>query len=286
MKFFRSGCILFAAAALLAVPALAQTNAAYYQHQRGMNESFSLDIGGFFQTFDTTISLSNAAGTEGTSINLENDLGHSDRQTSIAADGYWRFGRHGRLDFAYRGWSRSNSQALARDIVVGDTTYHAGAQVDSRMRVTLGELYYSYSFVNDGDLEFGLGLGLSAYVNSFEISGTGSITGPGGGGAASGSAESRSLTAPIPALKAYFVYTLYPRVFLKASAKGISGTVSGYHGEMWDYRGGLDYLIGENVGIGGQYQYTKISFSHAGTSANLAFDYKYSGPLAYVIIAF
>jgi len=286
MKLFRSAGVLAAAAAFLAAPAFAQTNDAFYLHQRGMNERFCLDIGGFFQTFDRTITLSNAAGTEGTSINLENDLGHDTHQTTLAADGYWRFGRHGRLDFAYRGWSRSNSQALARDIVVGDTTYHAGAQVDSRMRVTLGELYYSYSFVNDGDLEFGLGLGRSAYVNSFEISGTGSITGPGGGGAASGSAESRSLTAPIPALKAYFVYTLYPRVFLKASAKGISGTVSGYHGEMWDYRGGLDYLIGENVGIGGQYQYTKISFSHAGTSANLAFDYKYSGPLAYVIIAF
>ncbi len=283
MKLFRCAGILAAAAVLLAAPALAQTSTAYYQHQRGMDESFRLDLGVFFQTFDTTISLSNFAGTAGTSVNLENDLGQPARKTSFAADGYLRFGRHGRLDFSYLGWNRLNSQTLTKDIVVGDTTYHVGAQVDSRMRVTLGELYYSYSFVNNGDLEFGLGLGVSAYFNAFDISASGSIS---GGGLASGSAQSRNVVAPIPALKVYFAYSLYPRLFATAAFKGITGTVSGYHGEMTDFRGGLDYLISQNVGLGAQFQDTKISVSRAGTSADLAVDYKYSGPLVYLIVAF
>lgn len=275
-----------AAAVFLAFPAPAQVSSAQYLQKKGMDERFRLDLGGFFQTFDTTISLANSSGTAGTSINLEDDLGQPTRQTSFAGDGYWRFGRHGRLDFAYRGWSRSNEQTLARDIVVGDTTYHVGAQVDSRMRASVGELYYSYSFVNNGYLEFGTGLGLSAYFNTFEISGTGSVSGGGGGGAGSFSREARNFVAPIPAFKTYFVYALYPLFFVKASYKGISGTISGYHASMEDYRGGFDYLIGQNVGIGASYQYTKISVSHAGASADLAIDYRYSGPLAYVIIAF
>lgn len=283
MKLIRSAV---AAAALLAGPALAQTSSAYYQHQRGMDERFFISLGGFFQTFETTLSLANSAGTAGTSINLE-ELGQDERKTSFAADGYWRFGRHGRLDFAYRGWSRSASHTLTKDIVVGDTTYHVGAQVDTSMRSNIADLYYSYSFVNNGDLEFGLGLGVSAYFNAFEISGAGSVSGGGGGGGSvSRATEGRNLVAPIPALKAYFSYALYPRVFAKAAFKGITGTVDGYHGEMTDFRGGIDWLISQNVGVGGLYQYTKINFSHAGEKADIAFDYKYSGPLAYVIFAF
>ena len=284
MKLLRS--VAAAAVALFLVSsANAQTSAGYYSHQRGMDERFRLDLGGFFQTFDTTLSLSNSAGTAGTEINLE-DYGQDTRKTTFAADGYWRFGRHGRLDFAYRGWSRSGSHTLDQDVVLGDTTYHVGAQLDTKMRSTIGELYYAYSFVNNGDLEFGLGLGLSAYFNSFDVSASGSVSGGGASGSAAGSAQSRNLVAPIPAIKAYFAYTLYPRVFLRAAAKGITGTVDGYHGEMWDYRGGLDWFVGQNVGVGALYQYTKIVFSHAGSSADLAFTYKYSGPLVYVSVAF
>jgi hypothetical protein len=284
MKLFRSG-LAVAAALLFAVPALAQTSSPYYQHQRGMDERFRIDLGGFFQSFDTTISLANSAGTAGTSVKLE-DLGQDTHKTSFAADGYWRFGPHGRLDFAYRGWNRSASHTLDKDVVVGDVTYHAGAQLDTKARATVAELYYSYSFVNNGDLEFGLGLGVSSYFTAFEASGTGTLSGGGQSGSTSFNTESRNLIAPIPALKAYFAYTLYPRVFARAAFKGITGTIDGYHGEMQDFRGGIDWLISKNVGIGALYQYTKIEFSHAGESLDLAIDFKYSGPLGYVILAF
>jgi hypothetical protein len=284
MKLFRTVAVA-AAAVLFAAPALAQTSSAYYMQQKGMDERFRLDLGGFFQTFDTTISLYNSAGTQGTSINLE-DYGQDTHKTTFAADGYWRFGRHGRLDFAYRGWNRSSSRTLDKDILVGDVTYHAGAQFDTHLRSTVAELYYSYSFVNNGDLEFGLGLGVSSYWNSFAASGTGTLSGAGQSGSASFQAESRNLVAPIPALKAYFSYALYPRLFARAAYKGITGTVDGYHGEMQDFRGGLDYFFTENIGVGGLYQYTTMSFSHTGEALDLAIDYKYSGPLVYVSVAF
>ena len=284
MKSFRCLAILLVAAAAAAAPAFAQNNT-YYQNQRGMDERFRLDLGGFFQKFETTIGLSNAAGTGGTDISLEDDLGQDSTQTTFRADGYWRFGRHGRLDFAYLGWNRSNSKMLSRDIVFGDTTYHAGAQVDSRMRVTVADLYYSYSFVNNGDLELGLGLGFSTYFNSAEISGSGSIAGP-GGVVTSSRNESRSIIIPVPALKAYFSYALYPGLFASASFRGITGTVSGYHADMQDYRGGLDYVFAKNFGLGASYEYMKINASRSGSSADLAFTFKYQGPLAYVIIVF
>jgi len=266
MKRFRFGGLLVAAALVVAAPVSAQSSA-YYMQQRGMNERFRLDIGGFFQKFETTL-------TQDAS------------QFNIAADGYWRFGPHGRLDFSYRGWNRTNTHTLTRDITFGDTTYHVGATLDSQLRVSLAELYYSYSFVNNGDVELGLGLGLSTYLTKAELDGVGTISGGTGGGTASRSVEGRSLVAPIPSIKGYFVYTLYPRVFLSAAAKGITATINGYHASMQDYRGGLDWVFTQHFGAGAKYQYVKIDFSYAGSNGDLGFSYKYQGPLVYLIVAF
>ena len=62
----------------------------------------------------------------------------------------------------------------------------------------------------------------------------------------------------------------------RASASGLGGRVAG----------GLDYVFGKNFGLGGAYQYVKINASHSGTSGDLAFTYKYEGPLAYLILVF
>ena len=287
MKRFRLGLpFALLGAALVAGPALAQSNNAYYVQQRGMDERFRLDLGGFFQQFTTTLSLSNASGTVGTDVNLEDDLGADPHQTNFVANGYWRFGRHGRLDFAYLGWNRSSSRSLSRDITFGDTTYHVGATLDSQLRVNIAELYYSYSFVNNGDLELGAGLGLSTYFTKAQLDGVGTISGGGGSGTASRSTEAHSLVAPIPAVKAYFAYALYPRVFASGAVKGIGATINGYHASMVDARGGLDWVFTKNIGLGAQYQYVRIEFSHAGTAADLGLTFKYQGPLVYLIIAF
>ena len=287
MKAFRPGLALaLLAAALVAAPAFGQSSNAYYLQQRGMDERFRLDLGGFFQKFTTDVSLSNGSGTIGTDVNLEDDLGQSSNQTNFKASGYWRFGRHGRLDFAYLGWNRTSSNSLSRDITFGDATYHVGTTVDSQLRVSIAELYYAYSFVNNGDLELGAGIGVSTYFTKAEISGSASISGPGGGASGSATTEGHSLVAPIPAVKAYFSYALYPRLFLAGSVKGISATINGYHGSLGDALGGLDWVFTKNVGLGASYEYTRIEFSHSGSAADLALTFRYQGPYAYLIIVF
>jgi hypothetical protein len=267
-----------------AMPSLAQFNAQQSQ-VRGMNERFRLDLGGFFQKLDTTIQLGGSNGGAGTEVNLEDVLGQDARQTTFRADGYWRFGPHGRLDFGYRGWNRQSDRVLSQDITVGDQTYHVGANIDTHMQVNVADLFYSYSFANNGETELGLSLGASVYRTKFEAEVMATLSG--GGGTASGSttAESRDVIAPIPALGAYFTFTLLPRFFFYAKAKGITGAASGYHAEMLDAKVGLDYYFGQNVGIGAGYNYVTITVQHDETR-EFRINYKYSGPLAYLSLAF
>ena len=267
-------------------PALAQYGyGSTYQSVKGMDESFRIDFGGFFQKFDTTMYLESSSGQR-MDINLEDMLGQDTSKTSFRADGYWRLGRHANLVFGYVGWNRSNSQTISQDIQWGDYVYHAGATVDSRDKCTVAQLYYAYSFVNTGETEFGLMLGISSYFVSAALDATGTITGPGGTTTGSYSDDNHHLTVPVPATGAYLRYTLLPGLFAEASVRWLpTVTISGYTGSMIDWRAGLDYYFTKNFGVGLVYNYTDIKASRTETRT-VGAEYKYSGPYGYLSLAF
>jgi opacity protein-like surface antigen len=283
MKHFRLLGILLAAATL-ALPAFAQTGPAYTRQQRGMDETFRLDVGGFFQKFDTTVRVGDAQGGPGTTVGLESLLGAPDSQTNVFADGYWRWGPRASLQFAYRHANRSSSRVVSTDVQFGDQTYHAGGRVDTSIRLDVGELYYAYALVNNGDAEFALMLGVSAFSNKVALDATGSVTGP-GGPVVSAQSDSRNLLAPVPAVGAHFRYALYPKVFVWGKVKGLTATISGRHGSLLTWGAGVDLFFTQHIGIGGGYEYVKLVFEKRDTR-QFALDYEYKGPTAYVSIAF
>jgi hypothetical protein len=283
MKLFRSAATLAAAALIaLATPAAGQS----YASVKGMDERFRLDLGGFFQNFDTTLRLDSTALGRGTEINLEDDLGQDSRKTSFRADGYWRFGRHGRFDFGVLSYNRSATHTIAKDIEFGDHVYHAGATVDSQMRTTQVEAYYAYSFVNTGEVELGAKLGISAIFESVEFNATGSITGPGGTVSGNRASDSRSVVAPIPGIGVYGRFTLLPGLMISGHVKGLpTVTISDYSGSMVDAGAFLDWYPWKNVGFGGGYSYTKLTFERT-IDPTISFEHTYSGPLVYLSLAF
>jgi hypothetical protein len=266
----------------MAAPAAAQS----YSAVKGMDERFRLDVGGFFQQFDTTLRLDSSALGVGTDINLEDDFGQDARKTSFRANGYWRFGPHGRFDFGVITWNRSATHAITKDIEFGDHVYHAGASVESRLRTTQVDAFYAYSFVNTGEFELGAKLGFSVLFNSVNVDATGFITGPGGTVSGNRASDSRSLVAPVPAVGAYMRFTLLPRLFIAGHAQGLpTVTISGYSGSAFDGGATIDWYPWQNVGFGGGYSYTKITVERE-ENPNVRFEYSYSGPLVYVSFAF
>jgi len=265
-------------------PAVAQM-APSYAAQKGMDENFRIDFGGFFQKFDTSIYLESSSGAS-TNVSVENLLGQDTHKTSFRVDGYWRFGRHASLVFGYLGWSRSASATLPQDVQWGDYVIHAGSVADSKLRVSVPQLYYAYSTVNNGTLELGGMLGISTYINKANLDAAGSITGPNGTTTASYSSDQWHITVPIPATGAYLRYALYPGLLLDADVRWFpSVTISGYNGGLLEYKAGLDFYFTKNVGIGVMYQYTHIHVYHVETNT-VGFDFRYSGPYGFLSLAF
>lgn len=252
---------------------------------KGMDERLRLDVGGFFQKFTTTIRIDSPTTGRGTEVNLEDDLGLSSNQANFRADGYWRLGRHARLDFAYTGWNRKANHVIERDITIDDTTYHAGATLDSRLKASLVELYYGYSFWNTPKFEAGLQLGLSALFHRSEFEGTGTITGGGGSTTETFSSEDRSLTAPVPAIGAQFRYTIAPDLLLTARVRGVGATIDNVKGSSFQWRVALDYYPWTNVGFGAAYDYMDLTVEKQ-ADRTTELDYRYDGPMVYLSLVF
>jgi hypothetical protein len=252
-----------------------------YAAVKGMDERFRMDLGGFAQKFETTIRLDSEKYGKGTELSLEDDLGLSSDQINFRADGYWRFGRHGRIEFAYTGWNRNASHVLDKDIVAGGTTYHAGATLDSKLRVSLVELYYGYSFWNTGKFEAGLEIGATALVNNIELEGTGTIEGGGQSAGGSFSRQSRSVVAPVPAIGANVRYTIIPGLLVSGKIRGLGATIDNIKASVLEGRAILDYYPWKNVGFGAGYDYMDIKVTKE-TDPTVEFEYRYSGPLVYL----
>jgi opacity protein-like surface antigen len=283
VRSFRPFCLAIGAllVVLLAVPASAQW-APSYQAIKGMDETFRINFGGFFQKFDSTVQFYGPDGAPGNEWNIDDFLGENANQTTIRIDGYWRFGRHASLQFGYRGWSKSNDHILSREIEIDGVVYPVDAQVSSKAGQYIAELYYAYSFVNDGELEIGTMLGISAYYNKFSISGSASVGGAGG----IVQTTDNNFLAPIPAIGAYFDFTLLPQFFVYGKVKWLPTiTISGRSGSMIDVTAGLDIFFTKNIGIGGGYEYSKIDYEHD-VPDGVNISLKYSGPLAYLTLAF
>jgi len=253
--------------------------------EKGMDERFGLNLGGFFQKFSTSVDIGPGSGGEGSNINLERDLGLGN-QTSFRADGYWRFGRHGRFDFGYAGWTRSDTHTLDKTIDWGDHEYTIGASVNFRQHTDVWNAYYGYSFVNTPKVEFGLRLGVSATYNDLSLSGEASVVGPGGGASASQTLEEKKFWAPLPAVGGYVSATIIPRLFATGDVRWLPKiTASNYSVEFIDARGGLEFYFTQNIGLGVSYDYVKLDFSH-NITRQYALHYKYNGPFGYIALAF
>jgi len=288
MRSHRISFLVVPAVALLLLLGARQAEAqssSNWMAVKGMDERFRLDLGGFFQNFTTTIRVDSEKYGKGTEVNLEDDLGLDSNQANFRADGYWRFGRHGRLDFSYTGWNRTANHVIDRDVTIGDTTYHAGATLDSRLKVSLAELYYGYSFWNTPEFEAGLQIGLSAVINKTSFEGTGTVTGGGGSQGGSFSSETRSLTAPVPAIGAQLRYTLLPGFLATARIRGVGATIDNIKASSLQWRAGLDYYPWKNVGFGAAYDYMDISVEKQ-SDPTVKLEYKYSGPMVYLSLVF
>lgn len=266
----RAALALAGAAAV--APALAQQSG--WTTHPALQDRWTLNLGVYAPNVNTTFRLNGTGGLIGTEVNAEEDLGLRERNYMPAFLASVRLGERWKLEFEYLSLERENSQSLSRTISWGDNTYTIGTTVNSSFNTDIYRLSVGYSFVKDGQKEFGAVLGLHATDLLARIN------------AAAVGTEEGDVLAPLPTIGIYGAYAPTPRWLISGRVDIFSLAYEEFDGSLTNVTLGVDYRLWRNLGLGLAWRYIDYDLSVTEPSFTGAVNYSFSGPLLYLVSSF
>lgn len=241
---------------------------------KGGSETFTLNLGGIVNQFDTSVRLDGAS-TKGTEINLEGN-GLSENLTSFMASGTWRITERNRVDALYFGVDRSGSRTSTRDITVKDQTIPAGSTVTADAQADFLLFDYRYSFYKSDAWEFAGMLGF--YGGNFDFT----VTGPG----LVGGTASASTTVPLPLIGVSADWYVMPRWKISSSLLGMQAEIGDVDGSITVFSLSTDYMFTRNLGLGAAYLYSNIDADVTKSDFNGNINFGNNAVLLYAALKF
>lgn len=239
-----------------------------------LTDRYSLQIGAYYPTADTTASLNGTGGRIGTSVNFEDDLNLTDRKMVPQFLANVRLWEKWRVEAEYFSLHRSGARAVGRTINWGDNTYNVGTTVSSEFDSDIYRLSLGYSFIKDNQKELGAVLGL--HVTDFSAS----LSAPAAG------ARTGDGLAPLPTVGLYGAYAFTPRWLLSGRVDYFTLNYNDYDGSLTNLNIGVDYRFTRNFGVGLAFRHVDYKVTASKTSYTGELQYKFNGPMIYGVASF
>ncbi len=267
------GLALLSSLTVLAVRAQAASTEAIPNHP-ALSDRFVFELGGFYSKNNTNSTLSPSAGGVGVIVNFEDTLGLESRNFVPIAGFLWRFAERWRAEVGYFKVDRSATRTLATDVTWGDQVFPVGSTVNSSYDIYDIRTSVGYSFFKRPDKELGVGVGLHVMNLKGSIQSAGS------------SAESATVTAPLPVFNFYGLFALTNEWAMRARMDWLSVSYHQYSGEIRSTAIDIIYQPFRNVGIGLGMQNLIVDVDIDATNWQGKARTAFSGPNAFITVSF
>ncbi|MCU0620129.1 MAG: hypothetical protein MUC69_01345 [Gemmatimonadales bacterium] len=192
------------------------------QDSNHLYDTFQLNVSAAGVILGTTLRVDGDtdAGTVGTEISTEDDLGLNRAGIRPRIGFRWRPGRRHELEASYLFINRSGSRAIEEDITIDSVTYTAGAQLDTRIGSNQLGVAYRWAFHAADRTQAGLSVGLGATFFRTRFEGEGTVTG--GGDSTSGDfTYERNAVGPSLALGFFGRWRFADDWYLEGDVRGL-----------------------------------------------------------------
>jgi hypothetical protein len=255
---------------------------------------FNIRLSGFRAITSTELRVDSELGVIGEELSFEDDLDLSDRETLPLLDITYRFNPRHMIDFSFVDLSRSGSTNFGREgVTTDDILWSAGTTIDSQFDSEVYRLAYGYTFINDGQKEFGLLAGLHITRFNIELSGRGSVVAidpiTGNEVVVEGDAQrtyDSGFTVPLPVIGLHGAYNFTPEIHFRGWGQIFSLEYDDYDGRLLNLAAMLEYTLNERFGVGLGYAYYGYSLDADSDRLNGSFDYDFRGPTAFFSTSF
>ncbi len=215
------------------------------------------------------------AGTTGTRVSAENDLGLAHRRQQGRVDLMFRLRERSKVRVDYYETSRSGSQVLANDIVFGNQTFPAGQLAQTTFDLQQFDITYTYSFIRNSRFEVGSGLGV--YFLQLDV--IGQVP-------AQNLRQEVTAATPFPALPLDLTWCVSRRWAATARAAFLKINHHDLSGRYWDTHADVQYRWVPNFVVGAGYAYIRTDLTRQGGSFPGVVDMSISGPELFVRFSF
>ena len=244
-------------------------------------ERFKFIGGVFLPAFDRKIRVDNPSLGIGEEIDLENDLGLDDTQTTFYGNAYWRFFPRHRIGVGYFRFKDEVTATAQRDLQIGDEIFPVGASISSEFKFEIFPIHYSYSFMKREKMELAGTLGLHWYRINFAVAGSLSLS-----GLDAGTEVTAKANAPLPLLGLQFQYHFTPKWTASIQAEAFGLSYSDYKGSLVNLAVRTEYWFFNHIGAGLAVNAFRLDFEVDSSEWRGELDYRYWGPQVYIIARF
>lgn len=248
-------------------------------------DRFSLWLGAYEPDTSTTVSAGlNEPAVKGR-INLQHDLGFPSHQTEPRVRVDFLLGESQGFSFDYYRLDQSRTRTLDKAIGFHGDTFGASASVTGRVNFDFGSAAYKWWFGHQDDV-FGVGVGAAYYRVHAGISGQATVYGPFIGQATGYASTYTTQNAWAPELQLGWRHAFSNQLRLYLNASGVKKNGSHLGGHIYDAALGLEWFPWRNIGVGAEYDYTRINIHQRHHTYNDDIAMRMDGPSVFLRVRF
>jgi len=248
-------------------------------------DRFSVWLGAYGADTSTTVSAGlNNPDVKG-HINLQHDLGFPSHKVLPRARFDFMLGDSQGFSFDYYRLDQSRTQALDNAIGFNGNTFNASASVTGRVNFAFGSAAYRWWFGHANDV-VGIGVGAAYYRVHAGISGEATLSGPLIGQTSAYTSTYTTESAWAPELQLGWRHAFSNSLRMYANASGVKKNGNHLGGHIYDAALGMEWFPWRNIGLGAEYDYTRIQIHQGHRTYNDDLAMRLDGPSVFLRLRF
>jgi hypothetical protein len=244
-------------------------------------DRFSIWLGGYYADTSTTLGAGlNNVNLHG-NLNLQHDLGFPSHQVVPRVRFDFLLGNSQGFSFDYYQIDQSRTKTVGTAFSFDGNNYDASASATGRINFDFGSASYKWWFGHESDV-FGVGLGAAYYRVHAGISGEATLN----SGAIGQTSAYTTEDAWAPELQLGWRHAFTNNLRMYFNASGVKKNGSDLGGHIYDGALGVEWFPWQNIGVGAEYDYTRIRLNqdHRYYNDDVAMDL--NGPSLFLRLRF
>jgi hypothetical protein len=238
-----------------------------------LSDNWNVGIGIFRPTKDFKLRVDGQL--PGQEINLQEDAGVKDTESTSALGVHWRFGEKWSVAGQFWGVDSGGAWRLDEDFRWQDLTFKEGTSAEIGLDLTVYRLFIARELWTKPGHELGAGIGLHYLEIDAFLAGEVIIDEL---GATDFQSSSVDAGAPLPNIGAWYLYSWSPKWALAARFDWLSASVGDYSGGLVNAQMGVHYQLFQHVGLGLSWNYFELDLDLTANSFSGRMETEQSGP--------